>query len=270
MGIFHEINHPAIGIPPWLWKPPLRLLTLQLVDLVADPWSSCHKHQAERVSEKSTRTPRKNPRTPSVRQTSDGTSVQLRSWIKCKWVCLKHWNNGGTCWLTSPLCFFPLQSFRQTKVKSNANLLEEASASTIQSIHFSIQYPCSQWNTPPIKHLVQCVRWHNRCAFRQTPNIPTSCWSGSVSQMFASSPVRCTLFAELLHRQESVWCYTNLLNLKRQLDAFGIVHLSLFTFFSSRNGITCQKSSHRKNLASLIIHNTIIIKWRFPKWGLPL
>ena len=20
--IFHEINHPAIGVPPWLWKPP--------------------------------------------------------------------------------------------------------------------------------------------------------------------------------------------------------------------------------------------------------
>ena len=44
----------------------------------------------------------------------------------------------------------------------------------------------------------------------------------------------------------------------------------LIHVFFSRNGITCQKSSHRKNLASLIIHNTIIIKWIFPKWGLPL
>ena len=22
IGIFHEINHPAMGLPPWLWKPP--------------------------------------------------------------------------------------------------------------------------------------------------------------------------------------------------------------------------------------------------------
>ena len=21
-GIFHEVNHPAMGVPPWLWKPP--------------------------------------------------------------------------------------------------------------------------------------------------------------------------------------------------------------------------------------------------------
>ena len=27
-GIFHEINHPAMGVPPWLWKPPYLLETI--------------------------------------------------------------------------------------------------------------------------------------------------------------------------------------------------------------------------------------------------
>ena len=25
IGIFHEINHPFLGVPPWLWKPPFNL-----------------------------------------------------------------------------------------------------------------------------------------------------------------------------------------------------------------------------------------------------
>ena len=30
-GIFHEVNHPAVVVPPWLWKPPTDVTTVYLV-----------------------------------------------------------------------------------------------------------------------------------------------------------------------------------------------------------------------------------------------
>ena len=165
-------------------------------------------------------------------------------------MCLKHGNNRGTCCLTSPLCFFSLQSFRQTKVKSNANLLEEASASTIQSIHFSIystqsmKYSTHQASgavrpvTQPLRLPANAQHTHVLLERISQPDVRRI--SGTLHSFCGAATqtrkrVALHQFAEL---ETSAWRIWH--------SAPQIIHV-----FFSRNGITCQKSSHRKNLASL-------------------